>query len=148
MANNPNNVDVAAWHRRLVALGTEAFRDIATWRREYRNVVTVCFIRRSRHSSKLAMHVNNSKLESANATTRSEHLDTLTRLCGERTFEDSDIHPLDNYHLTPVPTAAAVPASSLAVTANSEQKPSQWGKKPPTPIPRPPAETCQNRTMD
>ena len=71
------------------------------------------------------MHVNNTMLEAANATTRSEHLDSLARLCGEKTFEDQDIHPLDNYHLAPVPAAAAGPASSLAVTANSEQKPSQ-----------------------
>ena len=77
------------------------------------------------------MYVNNDMLESANTTTRSNHLEALTRLCGERTFEDHDVHPLDDYHLKPVPTAAAVPASSMAVTANSEQKPSHWMKKGP-----------------
>ena len=36
--------DVAAWHRRLVAVGTEAFGDISQWDRESRNAVTLCFI--------------------------------------------------------------------------------------------------------
>ena len=72
------------------------------------------------------MHVSSDMLESANPTTRSNHLEALTRLCGEKTFEGHDVHPLDDYHLKNVPTAAAVPASSMAVTANSEQKSNQW----------------------
>ena len=61
--------DVSTWHRRLVALGTEALGDIGQWSRESRSVVTNCFIRRSRHVAKLAMYVNRTMLEAANATT-------------------------------------------------------------------------------
>ena len=121
--------DVAAWHRRLVAVGNEAFGDISQWDRESRTAVTLCFIQRSRYVTKLTMHVNRDMLESANPTVRSNHLEALTRLCGEKTFEGHDVHPLDDYHLKNVPTAAAIPASSMAVTANSEQKSNQW-KRP------------------
>ena len=123
--------DVSAWHRRLVALGTETFGDIGQWSQESRSVVTNCFIRWSRHASKLAMYVNRTMLEAANSTIRSEHLDSLARLCRVKTFEDQDIYPLNNYHFAPEPAAAAGAASSLAVAANSEQKSSQWMKKEP-----------------
>ena len=54
---------MSAWHRRLVAVGTEAFGDIGQWSREYRGVVTDCFIRRSRHPTQLEMYMNRTMLE-------------------------------------------------------------------------------------
>ena len=41
--------DVAAWHRRLVAAGTEAFGEISQWDQEACTAVTLCFIQRSRY---------------------------------------------------------------------------------------------------
>ena len=76
--------DVSAWNRQLVALGTEAFSDIGQWSTESQSVVTNCFIRKSRHATKLAMYVNRTMLEAASATICSDHLDALTRLCGEK----------------------------------------------------------------
>ena len=120
--------DVAAWHRRLVAVGQEAFGDISQWDRESRTAVTLCFIQRSRYAVKLHMHVNRDLLESANCTVRSSHLEALNRLCGEKTVEGYDAHPLDDYHLKSAPTAASAPASSMAATANSDQKSNPWKK--------------------
>ena len=136
--------DVAAWHRRLVAVGNEAFGDLSQWDRESRTAVTLCFIQRSRYSTKLTMHVNRELLESANCTIRNNHLEALNRLCGEKTFEGYDAHPLDDYHLKHASPAVATPASSLAVPANSDQKSSPWKKpggrrypdRPPKPAPQ------------
>ena len=64
-------------------------------------MVTDCFIRRSRHSAQLEMYVNRTLLEAASATSRSNHLDALSRLCSEKSLGNRDVHPLDDYHLTP-----------------------------------------------
>ena len=114
--------DVSAWHRRLVALGTEAFKDIGQWNRESHSVVTNCFIRRSKHVDMLAKHMNRTLLKAAGATARSNHLNALACLFGEKSLEDQDIHPLDNYHLLPTPAVTAGNASSLTADAGSEQK--------------------------
>ena len=77
-------------------------------------MVTDCFIRRSRHPTQLEMYVNRTMLEAASATIRSDHLDSLARLCGEKSLGDRDIHPLDNYHLTPKGTyCSGQPLASL-----------------------------------
>ena len=66
-------------------------------------------------------------LEAAGATIRSDHLDALARLCEEKSLEDQDIHPLDNYHLEPA--EATVTAASITADAGSDQKSRQWFKK-------------------
>jgi hypothetical protein len=122
--------DVAAWHRRLVALGTEGFGDISLWTREHRHVVTDCFVRRSRHAAQLEMYVDRDRLESSSASTRAGHLDSLSRLCGENTLSDRHVHPQDNYHLTPAAAAGASTApASLPTDTSSEPKPQPWFKK-------------------
>jgi hypothetical protein len=122
--------DVAAWHRRLVALGTEGFGDIGQWTREQRNVVTDCFVRRSRHSTLLEMHVDRDRLEAATASSRASHLDSLSRLCGENSLSDRHVHPLDNYHLTTAaPAGTSAAPASLPTDASSEPKPQPWFKK-------------------
>ena len=90
-------------------------------------MVTTCFICKSRHTTKLAMYVNRTMLEAAGATIRSDHLDALARLCEEKSLEDQDIHPLDNYHLEPA--EATVTAASITADAGSDQKSRQWFKK-------------------
>ena len=122
--------DVAAWHRRLVTLGTEGFGEISHWNREYRTVVTDCFIHRSRHAAQLEMHVNRSLLEAASATVRTDHLDALSRLCGERALGDRNVHPLDDYHLTPAdPVGSNATAGSLPTDANSDQRTHPWSRE-------------------
>ena len=111
-------------------MGTEGFGDISQWSREQRNVVTDYFVRRSRHAAQLEMHVNRSLLEAASATSRSDHLDALSRLCGEKSLGDRDGHPLDNYHLTPAdPAGTSATAASLPTDASSEPKSQPWFKK-------------------
>ena len=122
--------DVSAWHRRLVAVGTEGFGDIGQWSREHRCIVTDCSIRRSRHPAQLEMYVNRTMLEAASATTRSDHLDALARLCGEKSLGDRDIHPLDDYHLTPADQAeTSATGASLPTDASSDLKAQPWYKK-------------------
>ena len=122
--------DVSAWHRRLVAIGTEAFGDVEQWTREDRSAVTDCFIRKSRHPQQLEMHVDRTKLESARASDRADQLDALSRLCGETTPGERDAHPLDDYHLTHVePAGATLPPTSLAADAGSDARSRPWAKR-------------------
>ena len=122
--------DVGAWHRRLVAMGTEGFGDISQWNREHRTVVTDCFIRRSRCTALLEMHVNRPQLEAASATSRADHLNSLSRLCGEKSLGHRDVHPLDNYHMTPAdPVGTSATAASLPTDAPSEPKSQPWFKR-------------------
>ena len=113
-----------------MAVGTEGIRDIGQWSQEHHCVVTDCFIRRSRHPAQLEMYVNRTMLEAASATTRSDHLDALARLCGEKSLGDRDIHPLDHYHLTPADQAGtSATAASLPTDASSDPKAQPWYKK-------------------
>ena len=93
-------------------------------------MVTDCFIRRSRSTTQLEMYVNRPLLEAASATSRANHLDALSRLCGEKSLGDRDVHPLDNYHLTPAnPVGTSATAASLPTDANSEPRSQPWFKK-------------------
>ena len=122
--------DIPSWHCRLAAVANEAFGPISKWSREHRGIVTDCFISRSRHPEKLAMYVNKAKLEASSSTTRSDHLEELSRLCGEASVSDQAMHPLDDYHLMPAdPATTVTPAVSTAADAGSEQKGKPWHKK-------------------
>ena len=122
--------DIPAWQRRLVAVANEAFGPVSKWSREHRGIMTDCFISRSRYPEKLKMYVNKSKLEAAGAGTRADHLEELSRLCGEASVNDQAMHQLDDYHLMPDdPAVMVTPAASTAADAGSEQKSKPWNKK-------------------
>ena len=122
--------DIPAWHRRLVAVANEAFGPVSKWSREHRGIMTDCFISRSRYPEKLKMYVNKSKLEAAGAGTRADHLEELSRLCGEASAHDQAMHQLDDYHLMPDDPAVMVnPVASTAADAGSEQRSKPWNKK-------------------
>ena len=107
---------VVFWWSRLKWLGTSAFGDPCTWTKDQQEVTFDCFINGSRYPRDLARVANKALFFSEDHGVRFDHLEDLTRACGESRPTQELTH-----HLTFHPSDPAYsPLGTRRIPSNSK----------------------------